>query len=263
MSGFHRAATRRSTASRYTRRARQATTAMASVAVTASAPALETSANSSSGSEKVSKAKPYAGTGVEIALLLAERLPAHRPHGREPVPAIHRDGAHIRGNDAGRRANVLHFAPPGDARADTAFVAVVVVHAESLGARRRRALRLAVEDAIEHAVVAEVALEACIEHARIVVRVLAVTRAAGHEPALAELPRGRRESGIFRQHVVGGAVARLDLGREMLGERVVIAGRDLAIAEIEALGLPDEAVERLPPGQIVRGFEIDALPVRL
>src|SRR5947209_1512942 len=49
----------------------------------------------------------------------------------------------------------------------------------------------------------------------------------------------------------------------MLGERVVIASGDLGIAEVEAFSLANEAIQRLPFGQIMRGFQVDALPVGL
>src|SRR5690242_6062025 len=137
-------------------------------AVVARAATLETSANSRSGSEKVSKAKAHAGPGVEVALLVSQRFPAHRPGRRQPVPPVDGDGAHIGGDDPRRRADVFHFAPPRHARPDAAFLRVVVVESESLRAGGRPTLRLAVEDRIERAEAAEVALDACVQHARIV-----------------------------------------------------------------------------------------------
>src|ERR1041385_8795776 len=112
-------------------------------AVVARATTLETSANSSSGSEKVSKAKAHAGPGVEVALLVSQRFPAHRPGRHQPVPPVYGDGAHIGSADSRWRGDIFHFAPPGDAGPDAAFLRVVVVEAESLCAGGRPALRLA------------------------------------------------------------------------------------------------------------------------
>src|SRR4051812_40016271 len=135
----------------------------ASAPVAASAPTPAESATVTNGSEVASKAKPEAGSRVQVALLLALSLPAQRPGGRQPVPTIQGDGAYVGSDDARRGADVLHFAPPGHARANPALLAVVVVQAEAVRAGRRRALRLAVVDRVKQAIAAEVAFQPCAE----------------------------------------------------------------------------------------------------